>query len=222
MFETEIEMEKKQGGGFGPVLIIILMVVVVVGGVGYMIWQGRQTLKPEEAAQVLTASLMQKGPAAVKFHTGLITYKVNDTATDPHFKLLAKLGIVTTKPAKDGALQVDLTADGEKRITSIPEFQKKEDEGVIAYKVPLAMKEVVKVDKVTWVSPTAANVEYTWQWKPNDLGKEFDASGDTVKTFNTWDRSVLIQKYGVDFYSAAPMKETVRMTKKDGKWQLGD
>ena len=37
MFEAEIEMEKKQGGAFGPVLIIVVMVVVVFGGLGYLV-----------------------------------------------------------------------------------------------------------------------------------------------------------------------------------------
>ena len=71
-------------------------------------------------------------------------------------------------------------------------------------------------------SPTTAKVEYTWKWNANDLGKKFDASSPVVKGFQAYDRSVLIQKYGVDFYNAPPIKETVRMSKKDGKWQLGE
>ena len=223
MFEAELEMEKKQGGGFGPVLIIVLMVLVVVGGVGYLVWQGRQTLKPEEAAAVVTAAWMEKGPAKIAFHTGLVTPDVNETTTDPHYRLMTKLGLMTTKPAKNGSLQADLTPEGEKRITAIPEFQKKDmKNGVALYKVPLATKELVKVESVKWVSPTQAEVVYTWKWKANELGKEFDASSEIVKGFQAYDRSVLIQKYGVDFYNAAPIKETVRMSKKDGKWQLGD
>ncbi len=223
MFEQEIEMEKKQGGGFGPVLIIILMVLVVFGGVGYLVWQGRQTLKPEEAAPIITAAWLQNGPAKVSFHTGLVTPDINETTTDPHYKLMTKLGLMTTKPAKNGSLQVDLTPEGEKRITAIPEFQKKDmKNGVALYKVPLASKEIVKIEKVTWVSPTQAQVEYTWKWKTNDLGKDFDAASPQVKAFGAYERSTLIQKYGVDFYNAPPIKETVRMSKKDGKWQLGD
>jgi hypothetical protein len=223
MFEAELEMEKKQGGGFGPVLIIVLMVLIVFGGVGYLVWQGRQTLKPEEAAAVITASIIEKGSAKISFHTGLVTPDVNETTSDPHYRLMTKLGLMTTKPAKNGSLQANLTAEGEKRITAIPEFQKKEmKNGVALYKVPLATKEIVKIDKVTWMSPTTAQVEYTWKWQPNDLGKDFDASSPVIKGFQAYDRSTLIQKYGVDFYSAAPIKETVRMSKKDGKWQLGD
>jgi hypothetical protein len=223
MFESELEMEKKQGGGFGPLLIILLLVGLVVGGLGYVIWQGKQTLKPEEAAQIITATLAEKGPASVRFHSGLVTYDINDTTTDPHYRLLTKLGIVNTKPAKNGALQVDLTPQGEQRLLVIPEFQKTADKkGVIAYKVPLATKELVKVEKVTWLSPTSSQIEYTWKWKPNDLGKDFDATGSAVKSFSTWERATLIQKYGVDFYSAEPIRETVRLSKKDGKWQMGD
>ena len=223
MFETEMEMEKKQGGAFGPVLIIVLMVLIVFGGIGYLVWQGRQTLKPEEAAPIITANWMVNGRAKITFHTGLVTPDVNETTSDPHYRLMTKLGLMTTKPAKYGSVQADLTPEGLKRITAIPEFQKKEmKNGVALYKVPLANKELVKIEKITWQSPTTALVEYTWKWQPNDLGKDFDASSPVVRGFQAYDRSTLIQKYGVDFYNAAPIKETVRMTKKDGKWQLGD
>jgi len=119
MFEAELEMEKKQGGGFGPVLIIVLMVLVVFGGVGYLVWQGRQTLKPEEAAPIITAAWMEKGPAKVTFHTGLVTPDVNETTSDPHYRLMAKLGLITTKPAKNGSLQADLTPEGEGVVTTV-------------------------------------------------------------------------------------------------------
>jgi hypothetical protein len=70
------------------------------------------------------------------------------------------------------------------------------------------------------VKPHLAKVDYTWKWEPNRLGKEFDASGDLVHSFNTWDRGKLIKSYGVDFYSAAPIKASVvLMETKDGEWK---
>ncbi len=62
MFEEELELEKKEGGGFGPVIVIVLMVALIVGGIGYVVWQGTQTLKPDEATKVLTAALQQQNP----------------------------------------------------------------------------------------------------------------------------------------------------------------
>jgi hypothetical protein len=70
------------------------------------------------------------------------------------------------------------------------------------------------------IKPHLARVNYTWKWVPNRLGKEFDASGDLVHTFNTWDRGTLIKSYGVDFYTAAPTKASVVLVEgKDGNWK---
>jgi hypothetical protein len=78
----------------------------------------------------------------------------------------------------------------------------------------------VAIDKVEMIRPHLARVTYSWQWDANRLGKEFDASGDLVKSFNTWDRGTLIKSYGVDFYSAAPSHVTVVLQEtKDGTWK---
>jgi hypothetical protein len=55
---------------------------------------------------------------------------------------------------------------------------------------------------------------------PNPLGREFDAAGDLVRSFNTWDRATLIKSYGVDFYRAPPSKASVVLVEsKDGAWK---
>ena len=222
MFEEELELEKKEGGGFGPVIVIVVLVGLLVGGIGYIVWQGTRTLKPEQAATVLSTALQQREPTTVRFQTGLLKYSNSvDNLTDPQYKLLEKLGIITTKTQKDGSMQVALTPDGEKRIAAFPELKKKEDkDGTVLYVVPLAKRELVSVQKVNKLSPSSAEVEYTWKWQPNDLGKEFDAAGPAVQAFSTYERSVLIQKYGADFYNAKPQDVLVKLVKFSDGWQF--
>ena len=70
------------------------------------------------------------------------------------------------------------------------------------------------------IKPHLAKVEYTWKWVPNRLGKEFDASGELVKSFTTWDRATLIKSYGADFYGGDLTKATiVLMEGNDGSWK---
>ncbi len=222
MFEEELELEKKEGSGFGPIIVIVLMVGLLVGGVGYIIWQGTRTLKPEQATKVLTAALEKRGPATVRFQTGHLTYSNSvDSLTDPQYKLLEKLGVITTKTQKDGSMDVALTPDGEKRISAFSELKKKDDkDGTILYIVPLAKRVLVNVDKVTKVSSNTAEVEYTWKWQTNDLGKDFDTTGPAVQAFSTYERSVLIQKYGADFYTAKPQQVLVKMVNVSDGWQF--
>jgi hypothetical protein len=42
-----------------------------------------------------------------------------------------------------------------------------------------------------------------------------------VKSFNTWDRGTLIDKYGAKFYHAAPVHAVIAVTRNDkGVWQI--
>src|SRR5690242_13402594 len=90
MFEQELEMEKKEGRGYGPLVIIFALVAILVGGLGYVIYTNTQTLKPEEAAKLINAGFTAQGPAVVHFHSGAVAPSVADKTSDPHYKLLQK------------------------------------------------------------------------------------------------------------------------------------
>jgi hypothetical protein len=220
LFAAEIEMEKKSSSLL-PMLLILALVGVVAGTL-YYFWRGSQEKLTTEAATVAVNSILKgQGPAAIRFTTGTITSSVNDKALDPHYKLLAKAGILATKPRTWNSIVAEMTPAGEKVLAGIPDVEKTTNpDKTVTYRVPLAQRKLVGIDNVTMVRPHIAKVTYTWQWDPNRLGKEFDASGETVKSFSTWDRGTLIKSYGVDFYSAAPPKVTViLMETKDGSWK---
>ena len=123
---------------------------------------------------------------------------------DPHYKLLDKAGIVTTKAKGYNSLIVVLNPAGEKLFSGIEGVQKSTNpDKTVSYVVPLAERKLVAVNNVTMIKPHLAQVQYTWKWAPNRLGQDFDASGSLVKSFGTWDRATLIKSYGVDFYGAA-------------------
>lgn len=65
-----------------------------------------------------------------------------------------------------------------------------------------------------------ATAEFTWGWDPNEVGEMLDASGSLVKSFNTWDRGTLIDKYGVKFYHDAPTKAVIAFVRGDGEWKV--
>jgi hypothetical protein len=221
MFEDELELEKKSSSA-GPLLMIIALVLVVGGGLVYFFLQSRKQVTTAEAETIITNILKERGPAVVQFHAGLVKPSVNEKPYDPHYTLLEKSGIVKTAKALGGAKQVTLTADGEKQISAFPEFKStKESDGSTLYVVPLAQRKLVAINKIEMLSPSAAIVQYTWKWEPNQLGQSFDASGNLMKGFNTWDRSTLIQKYGADFYNAAPANVTVKIVNSGKKgWQI--
>jgi len=47
-----------------------------------------------------------------------------------------------------------------------------------------------------------------------------DASGALVKSFNTWDRGTLIDKFNVKFYHGDPTKGTLYFARGDKGWQI--
>ena len=220
LFAAEIEMEKKSSSIL-PMLLVGALIFVVLGTL-YYFWKGSQEkLSPEGATAAVNTILKGQGAATIRFTTGTITSNVNDKAMDPHYKLLAKAGILATKPRTWDSIFAEMTPAGQKLLDGINGVQKTTNaDKTVTYQVPLAQRKLVSIDNIAMVRPHVAKVTYTWQWDPNRMGKEFDASGDLVKSFNTWDRGTLIKSYGVDFYSAAPSKvAVVLMETKDNVWK---
>lgn len=220
MFEAEEQIEK-QRSFTSPLLLIFLLIVIIGVGAAYFLLKSQKDLTPPEAAAAIGTSLKQHGPATVHFHGGVVLPSVDEKPRDPHYKLLEKAGLVHLQPTTGGGLRVGLTPLGERTFAEFPEFKKfKNPDGTEAFVVPLAERKLIEVSKVTMVGPNEAKVEYTWKWQPNKLGEQFDASGPLVKNFNTWDRSTLIQKYGVDFYKGDPAKAVVTMVRTDKGWKI--
>jgi hypothetical protein len=218
MFEEELELEKKEGGGYGALIIILALVGVLVGGIGYVFFQNSQTLKPEEASVAINANL--PGPAMTHFKSGHIVPSVADKPDGPNYRLLEKAGLVKLNKAKTGAVDIKLTDAGTALFGAMPELSKTTDkEGNTAYEAPLATRKLVQVGTIKKLSPSRYIVEYTWVWEPNKLGDVFDASGAQVKAFSTWDRSVLIDKFGADYFHGDPKKTRVYVVKGDKGWK---
>jgi hypothetical protein len=223
MFEQEIEMEKRESSVV-PLLLIVGMILVFVGVAGYYVWQNKQVLSNADAGSVIMATLKNQGPAVVQFHTGMVKASINEKPQDPHYKLLEKAGILRVgKPSRDGrTFPIAMTPQGEKLLSEIPDIQKaKEKDGTDVYVLPLAQRQLIEISKVTMINPERARVDYVWKWEPNKIGNLFDASGSTVKSFNTWERATLIEKYGANYYHGDPTKVSVVLIKNTNKtWQI--
>lgn len=207
MFEAEIEMEKKSSS-FGPVLFIAVLVLAIAGVIYYAVHESKKSMSETEASQLITSILKTKGPATLRFRTGLVQPSVDEKPFDPHYKLLEKAGLIKTTK-KESGLQVALTSAGDQLLGSIPGVTRvKRMEGGEAIEVPLASRKLVAITKVEVISPVRANVSYTWKWEPTRLGDVFDASGKMVESFGVWDRQTLIKDYGADFYRADPKPES--------------
>ena len=220
LFAAEIEMEKKSSS-FGPLVMILVLVLAVGGTIFYFVKTSREVLSVPVATNSVNQILQSMGGGKIHFSVGTIVSSVNEKPMDPHYKLLAKAGILTIKPKSWNSIYATMTPAGEKLLGEIKGVDKgKNSDGNTNYVVPLAERKIVAIDKITMIKPHLARVDYTWKWEANRLGKEFDASSETVHSFNTWDRGTLIKDYGVDFYGAAPTKASVVLVEaKDGIWK---
>jgi hypothetical protein len=220
LFAAEIAMEGKSLNLF-PLILILGLVVVVGGTIFYFVKGARDVLTTPDATDSVTRIINSLGSPTVPFSTGTVVSSVNEKPLDPHYKLLSKAGILVTKAKGGNALIVNLTPSGEKILGDIHDVKKKRNaDGNTTYLVPLAVRELVSIDKITMIKPHLAQVNYTWKWSPNRLGEEFEASGSLVQSFSTWDRATLIKSYGVDFYGAAPTRASIVLLEaNDGTWK---
>lgn len=224
MFEQELEMEKQESS-IVPLLLIVALILTVVGVAGYYIVQNRKVLSMQEATQVAASVLKEQGPVTLRFHTGLVKSSVNDNPQGPHYRLLEKAGLVTMGKAQGTygtTYPIALTPAGQaflKRIDGVTTA--KEKDGTQLYEIPLADRKLIDISTIKMLSPTRANITMSWDWKTTPLGDLLDAAGPTVKSFNTWDRATLIDKYGANFYHSAPTVVTISLAKADsGSWQV--
>jgi hypothetical protein len=219
MFEQELEMEEREASAI-PLLLIVALILAIVGVAGYYLWQNHQVLSSQEAAAVISAVDAQR-PATIQFHVGKVTSSVAVKPHDPNYRLLEKAGFLKVGKDEGRITPVMLTPQGEKQFQEIAGVSKtKEADGTDSYTVPIASRKLVEISNVTMINPSHAIVAFTWKWEPNQLGEIFDASGPLVKSFNTWERGALIDKYGANFYHANPARATLALEKVGKHWEI--
>lgn len=220
MFEQEIELEKKTSS-IVPLLLIVALIIAVVGVSLYFVAESKKVLSAAEASPVVLASLENQPAPTLRFQTGVIKASVSEKPHDPHYRLLEKQGFLKIGKDQNWKTPVSLTPQGQAFLSEIAGVkQSKDKDGNTEYMVPLAQRKLVELGKITMVTPSKAAVEYSWKWETTKAGDLFDAAGPAVKGFNTWDRSTLIEKYGANFYHAAPTRVTVALVKTDKGWQV--
>jgi len=219
MFEEELKLQR-ESSYFIPLALVLVLVAAIVGAIGYWVVPKRALSQPQ-AAGLVTEYLKGQAPATVHFHVGMLQPSVAEKVRDPHYRLLEKAGILKLGKAEGTTVNVAFAPEGERKLAAIPGVVKtKNPDGSDAYTVPLAERQLVAVSKVTMTSRDLAEVQFTWKWTPNQLGEAFDAAGPLAKSFNTWDRSTLIEKYGVAFYHAEPAEGTLTFVRADKGWKL--
>jgi hypothetical protein len=220
MFEQEIEMEKKNSS-IVPLLLIVTLIIGIVGVSLYFVAESRRVLSTAEATPVVQALLDGQKPATLHFQTGIVKGSVGEKPHDPHYRLLEKQGYLKIGKDTNWKTPVSLTPKGQAFLAEIAGVKRSKDkDGNDEYALPLAQRKLVEISKVTMLTPSKAAVEYSWKWQPTQAGDLLDAAGPVVKGFNTWDRSTLIDKYGANFYHAAPTKAVVALMKTDKGWKV--
>ena len=221
MFEQEIEMEQRQSSVV-PLLLIILMIVAFVGVAAYYVVQNQKVLPATEASNLIANSLKEGGPVTIQFRTGMVIASVAERPHGPNYRLLEKAGLLNIGKDKGRATPVTLTAEGRKLMADLPGVSKSKDakDGTDIYVVPVAERVLSGTPHITMTGMGRAKAEFTWAWAPNKVGEMLDASGALVKSFNTWDRGTLIDKFNVKFYHGDPTKATLYFARGDKGWQI--
>jgi len=222
MFEQEIDMEKRQSSVV-PLLLIVGLIVAIVGVAAYYVVQNKKVLANEEAARLAASSLKEQGPVTMQFRVGRVMASVDAKPHDPNYRLLEKVGLIKIGKDQGRMTPVVLTPAGEAFLKAVPGVTKAKtpnDESE-TYMVPLANRVLVGTPKVTMLAIGHATVEFSWAWETTKMGELFDAAGSQVKSFNTWERSTLIEKYGAKFYHSDPTRAAIACARNDqGVWQI--
>jgi hypothetical protein len=220
MFEQEIELEQKEGSNWGPFLMIVLLIGLFVGGIGVVIFQSKQTVKPEEATAAVQARVKALGPVTVSFHIGMVSYNGPDKPSDPQYKLLTNAGLLKVGKGKGYAALVELTPQGKELLSTIPGVQTTADKNdTTLYVVPLATRKMVSVGNITKLAQGRFQVSYTWQWVTTPAGEFFDVNGKYVQALSLYERSVLIDQHGANSYHSGASQASFVLAKGAKGWE---
>jgi hypothetical protein len=219
MFEQEMQMEKRQSTII-PLLLIVVLIVGVVGVAVYFLAENRKVLTPAEATPVIQRTLDNQAPATVHFRTGTISADSSEDPSRPHYRLLEKAGYITIGKAVKGNIPVSLTPQGQAFLDGIAGVEHVRKDGNDDYIIPLAYRKFIQVGKITMQPPGNAVVEYTWKWEPTKGGDLFDAEGPMVQSFGTYERAMLIERYGANTYHAGPSTVAVLVVQGDKGWEV--
>jgi hypothetical protein len=218
MFEEELELEKQESSVL-PLVLIVGLIAAIVGVAGYYVVDSRRVLTTADATRIATDVLHAQGAASVRFRTGLVTTSSDEQPKTFQYRLLEKAGLLKIGKGRDYKTPVALTAEGEKMLAAIPGVQKStQKNNNIVYTVPVAERKLVSIGAIKMITPTYAAFEYTWKWETNPMGDYFDAAAPLVKSFNSYERSTLIDKYGANFYHGEPSKGAMRAVRSDKTW----
>lgn len=216
MFEQEVQAEGRFWS-VGPMMLIAAIWLTIIGTGYYVFHEARKGMSEAEARHKVEAMLEQRGPATVHFRTGLVTANGTDKPGDPQYALLERAQIITSVKRDNGA-QVNLTEYGAKLVRDIEGTNHTHNsDGTESYVVPLATREVIAVTGVNVLSPSSANIHYTWKWRPTAMGDVFDLAGNYMTGFDVWQRDALAKGYGADLYHRAPVQDEFNAT---SGWQL--
>lgn len=215
MFEAEIKMEERSSN-IGPMMLIAAVCLTILATVVYVMFEVNKGMSQAEAKAAVGSMLAQRGPAMLHFHTGLITYKSDQKAADPQYAVMQQAQLVTIEK-HDNGVDVELTPEGVKLVAAIPgATHVKVADGTTEYHVPLGTRKLIAVTGVNVLSPSAANIHYTWKWEPTQMGDLFDLSGPYASGLDVWQRAALA-KDGADLFHSGPVQDEYDAT---SGWQL--
>jgi hypothetical protein len=105
-------------------------------------------------------------------------------------------------------------------VASLPDVAGVPDkDNTTAYTLPLASRKLVSIGKVTKLSQTRYQVQYTWAWETTKAGEMFDIAGKLVQELPAYDRGMLIDQHGANYYHGAPVQTTVVLMQGDKGWE---
>ena len=126
-------MEEKSSSVL-PLMFVAGLILVVGGAIYFFVRGANAKLTTPVATTAINEILKSQPPAEIKFTTGTVTSSVNEKPLDPHYKLLAKTGVLVTKPKSWNSIISTLTPAGEKMLSNIDGVEKATNkDGTVTY-----------------------------------------------------------------------------------------
>lgn len=233
----QLTNEKSSGSPLKKLLLIIFVVAIVV--IPFWVWQKRAARNREMAAAIRSSTLFAKPVTVEASSTGGFFDILN-----PEAIVLRGAGLLTidnepvSKPASaqpslaepNSVLIPMMRQTNQSRILNRPtlrlipidiaatrDWQTFEDREHhrSGWTVPVGTRELIELMSIEEAGTDTVQIQFTWKWKPNEVGRHFDIN-ETVRQSDPHRR----RKSNPRLSSEFPFKGTAELSRTGNGWEV--
>jgi hypothetical protein len=232
-----LQLTNEKSSGLAWRKLLLLLFVVAIVAIPLWVWQKRAARNRELAAAIQSSTLFAK-PVTVEASStgsvvdipnpeaytlrdaGLLTFH-HEPVSEPKPRSSAEPNPLLFRTMRRTSLDRILNQPAlrliPKDLTATRDWQAFEDREHHrhGWTVPVGTRELIELTSIEEADTATAQVQFTWKWKPNEVGRHFDISEQVPQSAPRWKR-----KSNPRLSSELPYQGAAELSRTGNRWEV--